>query len=138
MPHSDWREPVARLRARLSEATAGQRALAEHLGVRIPDGIPALLAAAMLRDALGSTVDASPKPASSEQLDYVDDLTAWARPEDPPATTRAIASALLTLLETRRALESLEALELQAGDIVVEWHHSDRLAAGEGTRSGCA
>ena len=51
--------------------------------------------------------------------------SAWSTPADPQPSTHAIASALLTMLETRRALESLEVLQLRAGDVVVEWRRSD-------------
>jgi hypothetical protein len=123
--YSDWREPAARLRARLAAATRAQHELAGHLGIALPVAAPALLAAAILRDALGATIDAPPKPASTEQLEYADDLSVWSTPADPQPSTHAIASALLTMLETRRALECLEALQLRAGDVVVEWRRSD-------------
>lgn len=113
------------MRARLAAATGAQHELAGHLGIALPGDAPALLAAAILRDALGAIIDAPPKPASSEQLEYVDDLSAWSTPADPQPSTHAIASALLTMLETRRALESLEVLQLRAGDVVVEWRRSD-------------
>ena len=125
MPHSDWREPAALLRARLAAATGAQHELAGHLGIALPAAASALLAAAILRDALGATIDAPPKPASTEQLEYVDDLSAWSTPADPQPSTHAIASALLTMLEKRRALECLEALQLRAGNVVVEWRRSD-------------
>jgi hypothetical protein len=125
VPHSDWREPAARLRARLAAATEVQHELAAHLGIALPDAASALLAAAILRDALGATIDAPPRSASSEQLEYVDDLSAWSIPADPQPSTHAIASALLTMLEKRRALECLTALQLRAGDVVVEWRQSD-------------
>jgi hypothetical protein len=125
VPHSDWREPAARLRARLAAATGAQHELAGHLGIALPADAPALLAAAIPRDALGAIIDAPPKPASTEQLEYVDDLSAWSTPADPQPSTHAIASALLTMLETRRALEWLEALQLRADDVVVEWRRSD-------------
>jgi Domain of unknown function (DUF4263) len=110
----------------LAPATAAQLDLAGRLGLTVPADAPGLLVAAMLRDALGPTIDAAPKPASAEQLEYLDDLSAWTTPEDPQPSTHAIASALLTMLETRRALECLEVLQLRAGDIVVEWRRSDR------------
>jgi hypothetical protein len=125
MPHPDWREPAALLRAQLEAATGAQHELAGHLGIALPAAASALLAAAILRDALGATIDAPPKPASGEQLEYVDDLSAWSIPADPQPSTHTIASALLTMLEKRRALECLEALQLRAGDVVVEWRRSD-------------
>jgi hypothetical protein len=125
VPHPDWREPAALLRAQLEAATGAQHELAGHLGIALPAAASALLAAAILRDALGATIDAPAKPASGEQLEYVDDLSAWSIPADPQPSTHAIASALLTMLEKRRALECLEALQLRAGDVVVEWRRSD-------------
>jgi hypothetical protein len=100
VPHSDWREPAARLRTRLAAATGAQHELARHLGIALPADAPELLAAAILRDAIGAVIDTPPRPASTEQLEYAGDLSAWSTPADPQPSTHAIASALLTMLET--------------------------------------
>lgn len=91
----------------------------------IPDKAPGLVVAAMLRDALGAMIDAPPRPASIEQMEYLSDLSAWSTPDDPQPSTHAITSALIAVLETRRALECLEALQLCTGDVVVEWRRLD-------------
>jgi hypothetical protein len=64
-------------------------------------------------------------------MEYLSDLSAWSTPEDPQPSTHAIASALIAMLETRRALEHLEATQLRAGDVVVEWWRSDLRAEDE-------
>jgi hypothetical protein len=58
-------------------------------------------------------------------------MAAWSKEGDPEPLTHATASALLTLLETRRALECLEALKLRAGDLVRERSRSNLRSAKE-------
>lgn len=125
MTHRDSRKPAAYLRSRLASATKAQIDLAEHLGIVLSVDMPALLAAAVLQDALGSTIGTPVRPPSSEQLEYIDDLAAWSTEGVSRPSTHATASALLTLLETRRALAWLDDLQLRTGDLVVEWQRQD-------------
>ena len=125
MPHPDWRAPLALLRAQLAPVTTDQVKLADYLGVHLPRRMPTALAAAVLRDALGPTIGAPPRPPSPDQLEYLHDLTAWATRADLAPSTHAVASALLTLRITRRAMECLQALHPRTGDLVTEWRRSD-------------
>jgi len=125
MPHPDWRGPVAWLRAQLAPLTAAQLELAAQRGVQVHRTTPGLVAAAVLRDALGPIIGVPSRPPSPDQLEYLNDLTAWSKRADPPPSTHAVASALLSLRVARRALEYLQQLRLATGDVVMEWRRSD-------------
>jgi hypothetical protein len=84
-----------------------------------------LVAAAELSDHLGALIGHAPSSPSAEQAEYLADLGPWSQHGDPTPTTRATASSWIDVLLARRALEALKAQKPAAGDIVVEWRHSD-------------
>jgi hypothetical protein len=128
VPRSDWREPAARLRARLAVATGAQHELAGHLRIALPADAPALLAAAILCDALGAIIDAPPKP-NQTRIDRAGGVRG--RPVGVVGTGRSAAGyprgrqcAADDAGDATRA-GMLEAIQLRAGDVVVEWRRSD-------------
>jgi hypothetical protein len=116
--HDNWRAPASLLRAQMAGATKEQLDLARHLKLTtITKQTPALLAAGLLRDALGQMIGQPPREPSSEQLEYLNDLDFYACDTESPST-HATASASLKLREIKQALDALEAIKPAAGDIV--------------------
>jgi hypothetical protein len=126
MASPDWKEPVKHLRARLARANEEQRELAQKLGLELKTRTPRLLAAALLRDHLAFELDLPVRMPSEAQLEFIDDLQFWSKRGDLKPATRAIAHALIEILDARRSLEYLLAERPRAGDVVYLPLSSDR------------
>lgn len=119
MGHEGWRKAVDVIGRLTGPATSAQHALAEFIGLRLPDDLPVVVAGARLQTALSDTlaVDAA-RPSTPAQHELLKTLSG----EDPtifPATLEhREADAWILFFWLRSRQRALAALELEAGDIV--------------------
>src|SRR5512132_4145952 len=75
MPFDRWENAAAVLRETIAFADDEQRSFAETVGLQLPADVPALVAAAMLREHLrGPLRQASSEAPTFGQLEYLHDL----------------------------------------------------------------
>jgi hypothetical protein len=75
MPFDRWEDAAAVLRETIAFADDEQRKFAETVGLQLPSDVPALVAAAMLREHLrGPLRQASSEAPTDGQLEYLHDL----------------------------------------------------------------
>jgi hypothetical protein len=120
MPYGTWQEAAAELRERGAGAGTDQKELAAKLGLKLPRGVPALVAAQLIREHLASPLRATgPDDVSAGQEEYLHDLVEDLNARQPkPAHTGGLASAWIEALENRRALRALKELKPQKGDVI--------------------
>ena len=129
MAHEDWKVAAAFLRARGANVGRDQIELAEKLDVRLPQRIPALVAAQLIRDHLaGPLREGSASEPTYGQAEFLHDLCEALGVKYPSrAETRALASAWIEALAARRALKALKEREPGPGDIVHPANRPDDL-----------
>lgn len=117
-----WRDAVTAVELRLRRVSDEQQAIAAVAGLE-PFGRRTfhLVAAARLRDALVDVIGTgSARAASDGQLDYLEDGLGefWKASDRPRLDGYEEASAWITVLHARRAVEALKLLSLTPGDVV--------------------
>lgn len=120
MTHSSWNEAIAAIRLSTGLRTDRQLALARMAHVELPPELPQIVAGARLQEALAPELHISPtgEPFASqiELLGVLSDFAPKNMKVDPSNGREANAWLEWLWLESRAA--ALEALQLQAGDIV--------------------
>jgi Domain of unknown function (DUF4263) len=118
--HHDWRDAARAIKQTLEPLDAEQRALAQRLGIDLPDGVPARVAAAMIARHLAAPLRLGPdRPMSLAQREFLDDLLTELEFDEPEsATTYDLTSAWLDVLTALRALRALERERPKRGDYV--------------------
>lgn len=120
MASEDWRVAAAALRARCANVGRDQVDLANKLDLKLPQRIPGLVAAQLIRDHLaGPLRQSSASDPTHGQVEFLHDLCEALGVKYPSrATTNALASAWIEVLQARRALAALKELAPRPGDIV--------------------
>jgi hypothetical protein len=131
MPFDRWEDAAAVLRETIALADDEQQKFAETVGLRLPAGAPALVAATMLRERLRDLLREAPsEPPTDGQLEYLDDLLdRTGEPRPFPANTKLQMSAWLDVLSAKRTLQALEWLQPVTGDVVSRIDRQDELYA---------
>jgi hypothetical protein len=117
------------LRLAVGPATEAQAFLAKWVGKTIPQGVPQVVAGALLRVWLSDhlAIRSGQQRPDQDCSDRVSELAAAAGHDPAPVpATREEALAYVDYYYRKRRLEALESLKLQQGDVV------RRLGAGEG------
>jgi hypothetical protein len=124
MPFERWEDAVVALRRKLEPPTSQQRRLAESVGLQLPVDIRSPVAGALLRDHLAEPLRGSaPRPPSDTQLEYFADIVADITQNDmadegAPGATHELVSAWIEVALAKRAVEALELLRPEPGDVV--------------------
>lgn len=120
MTHASWRDAVAAIRLLTGPSTERQRELARIAGAELPVGLPRIVAAARLQTSFGPELDLSASGEPSEsQLELISVFGDFAPPGVNPAPVDAReADAWLKLLWLESRAHALEALQLEAGDVI--------------------
>jgi len=121
VPFGTWEEAAEVLRRRIADPDAGQLALAQQLGVELPEA-PALVAASALRSALIDPLKLQPPGAPRYgQMEFLSDLVEDLEieiDELQPLDNENEASAWIDVLRAKRSLRALEEKEPMVGDVV--------------------
>lgn len=134
MPHASWRDAVAALVVATRAVTPSQQQLARSAGADLPADLPSLVAAARLQAMLGGELGIGRAAAcSAEQLEFLASLeTEYVRAFSPPQDQREL-GAWVSYLRFVRRRTALEALQIEAGDIVqvddVRGRHIEEVAS---------
>jgi hypothetical protein len=118
MTFRTWSDAVKAIDGATGPATTKQLELARQAGVRIPNDIPKIVAAAKLRVALAEELNLPPARPFSDR--YENRLDILHRPSDPPIApqTEEEAYAWVEHLRLMRRRESLTELRINEGDVV--------------------
>jgi hypothetical protein len=117
--HSTWRGAVAELRKITGSTTGQQRKLATLADIRLPKGLPKLIAAARLKVALATELCfPSVLPGTDGQLEFLATLNAKRARDSRVRVDHYEAGAWIEFYLLKRRQEALERLRLEAGDIV--------------------
>jgi Domain of unknown function (DUF4263) len=124
---SDWRTIVADLKLFASQPTAAPQVLAAKLGYDLPHDTPEPVAAELLRRQVSDALLLQESSSASDgQIEYLADLadeTGSAEPEHE--YDRRLADAWISVMHARRAVDHLERLRPEPGDIVEIRSHPD-------------
>jgi hypothetical protein len=116
---TNWRDALAVLREILGISTARQKALAATAGVVLPKRMPRIVAAARLQSALQTDLGLRPSyPCAAGTLEYMSKLDTGALKVKPKPLDQREAQAWITFFYMKRREAALEALRLEAGDLV--------------------
>ena len=121
MSFSDWREPVRMLKEQTGPVAAEQLELGAQVGFRLDGDLPRGVAAAMLEEHLHPSIWGAraqkPSPATLKQREFLEAI-ANDRSFEPVSLSKSLASAWIEHYLSVRTAESLEKLQLRAGDQV--------------------
>jgi hypothetical protein len=119
MPHTSWKDAAAVLRRRGASAGDDQRELARKVGFKVPQRAPALVAAALIQEHLAEPLRLGGADSVTDgQAEYLQDLVEAVGGRRPAPRSRAVASAWIAVLESRRALKALREVKPQPGDVI--------------------
>jgi len=117
--HSTWRAAVASLRKATGNVTSKQLKLARAIGLKLPQQLPRLVAAARLKRAYSAELCTEPvHPATYSQLDYLSGLNAKRARDSRVRTDHTEAGAWIGFYLLKRRRSALERLRLETGDVV--------------------
>jgi Domain of unknown function (DUF4263) len=117
--HSTWRRAVRELRKSTGRTTTQQRRLATLAGIRLPKGLPKIVAAARLKAALATELCLSPVlPSSEGQLEYLATLNAKRAQNSRVKADHHEFGGWLEYHLLKRRQDALERLRLETGDVV--------------------
>lgn len=120
MTHASWHDAVAAIRLLTGPSTERQRELARIAGTDLPASLPRIVAAARLQTFFAPELDVSvPGEPSESQLELISVFGDFAPSDVSPAPADAReADAWLKFLWLESRAHTLEALQLEAGDVV--------------------
>lgn len=118
MTHDTWRRAVADIRRQTAFVSSTQKQLGRIAGIKLPNRLPELVAAARLQNALAVTLGLEPAAPSTEfQEELLKELSEQADVKCSPRDRRE-AGAWIAFLRLKLRQRSLERLKLQSNDVV--------------------
>ena len=118
MTHASWKDAVSAMRRRVSSCDDKQRMLADVAGIKLPQRLPRIIAAARLRNALAEPLGLTLRQSSDSQRLRLEELAEDASRRMPTADSAAEAEAWILYFYLRRRMKALGEIKLNKGDIV--------------------
>lgn len=118
MTHASWKDAVSAMRRRVSSCDDEQRMLADVAGIKLPQRLPRIIAAARLQNALAGPLGLTLRQSSDSQRLQLEELAEEASRRMPKADSASEAEAWILYFYLRRRMKALRELKLNKGDIV--------------------